>query len=155
LGAAAGFGHVSGTVMQIGQPGGGFFGGGRGLRGLLGQGGQAVIVGTLQIAQVGLQLVAAMLGLAQLLGQVALVGGQHLNLLLHLGDAAALGIGAGLRLAQGVFQGRGLGGGFFELGGQQFGLRGAALGLRLQLFDVGVGINLPLLPLLSLLGQHR
>ena len=65
---------------------------------------QTAFVGRGQCVAVSGQTLAALVELAALLFNVALLGGQHLNLLLHLGHAGALFVGAGLGLAQAVFQ---------------------------------------------------
>ena len=90
---------------------------------------QARFVGRGQRIAVGRQAFAADVELARLLFDVALVGGQHLNLLLHLRDAGALLVGARLGLAQRLFQiGQGLRL-LFHLGGQHLGLFFASMRL--------------------------
>jgi len=65
---------------------------------------QALLVGRGQGVPVGAQLLAPRAELARLLLDAALLGCQHLDLLLHLGHRRALLAGPGLRLAQRVFQ---------------------------------------------------
>ena len=86
----------------------------------------------LQIHQLGLvrggqgvavsaQALASGVKLARLLLNAALVGGQHLDLLLHLGHTGTLVVGALLGNAQGILQvGQGLGL-LFDLGGEHLG----------------------------------
>ena len=78
---------------------------------------------------------------------IALIGGQHLNLLLNLNHAAALFVGLGLRLAQGFFQ---IGQGLrlvFHLRGQRHGLIFGLQGLFGQRFEFGFGLNLTVRPI--------
>jgi len=81
------------------------------------------------------QAFAAAVELARLLLDAALVCGQHLYLLLHLGHAGALLVGGFLRLAQGFFQiGQRLGL-VLDLGGQQLGFFFAKRGQFKQVFN--------------------
>ena len=88
-----------------------------------------------------------------MLVDVALVCGQHLNLLLHAAHAGALFVGLGLRAAQRVFQ---LGQAFallFGLGMQQLRFFFAVHGLRSQGFNFGMGIALARSPVHHLFFQ--
>jgi len=84
--------------------------------------------------------IAALVERAALLVQAALLGGQHLNLLLHLTHAGALFVGAGLGRAQGIFQGGQGTGLLFALGGQHFRLLFGAHQLLGQLLQLGFGV---------------
>ncbi len=91
-------------LLQLVQLGIRCFGGFLGRGQLLLQVDQARLVGRGQGIAVSQQALAALGQLAALFFDVALVGGQHLDLLLHLGHAATLLAGAGLGLAQGFFE---------------------------------------------------
>ena len=99
---------------------------------LFGQVDQPRLVGRVQGVAVGQQALAARSKSTALLFDVALVSGQHLDLLLHLGHAAALLIGLGLGGTQGFFERRQLAHAVFGLGGQQLGALFGFKGLRRQ-----------------------
>ena len=141
--------HAVLQLLQLGLCNVGLFGG---TRELLLQLAELSQIGCVERIAVGVQALAPLLQSAGLLLQAALLGGQHLNLLLHLRHTGALLVGSLLRRAQSVFQGRQLGGLIFGLCGQQdrllFGLQGllsqalqfrggigAARAPRTQLFD--------------------
>ena len=87
---------------------------------------------------------------AALLFDVAAVGGQHLDLLLHLVDQRALRVGMGLGGAHrvfGVWQAHGL---FFGLGGQHLGMFFGGCDLFGNRLQLGLGAVTPLLPLRGL-----
>ena len=153
LAGAAVFVQLGHGVLQLGQAGFGGFGLLLGGFELAAQVVQAGFVGRGQGVAVSAQALVAGVELAALLVQAALLGGQHANLLLHLHHAGALLAGAGLRLAQSVFQVGQLHGLLFELGGQQL---GALFGIHArtgQVFQLDVGLFLAGLPLGDLLGQ--
>ncbi len=84
--------------------------------------------------------------LAALLLQAALLGGQHLDLLLHLRRLALLLLRLHLGAVQGFFpvgQAHGL---LFDLGGQQFGLFLGIYAAGGNVFQFGLGFFLALLP---------
>ena len=91
--------------------------------------------------------------LAGLLVQAALLGGQHLDLLLHLHHLLALGIGLVLGGAQRVFEVRQALALLFQLRGQHFGLLFGIHAAGGQVLHLGFGIVLALRPLGDLLGQ--
>ena len=110
-------------------------------------------LGRSQGVAVSQQAIAPLALLAHLLVDAALLGRQHLNLLLHLRHAAALLIGLLLRVAQSVFQ-RG------QLLGLLLHLRFEDGGLLFQfhvlcglVFDFLLGFVLALLPVAALFGQ--
>ena len=90
-----------------------------------------------------------------MLGQAALLGGQHLDLLLHLRHGGGLLAGGGLCGAMGVFQ---AGQGvllLFELRGKTFGLFFGLRVLLCQLFGLRLGLGLAARPFGGLLFQLR
>ncbi len=93
-----------------------------------------------QCVLIDLELFAARVQLARLLLNAALVGGQHLNLLLHLGHLGALLIGSLLRQTQGLFQIRHHLGLLFHLGGQQLGFFLAHHGQLGQVLNLGLRV---------------
>jgi hypothetical protein len=82
----------------------GFVAGGVGGFAVFLQLGQALGVRRGQALALGGQALAAGAQRAGLLVEVAAFGGQQLDLLLHLGDLAALLVGLGLRGAHGIFE---------------------------------------------------
>ena len=103
---------------------------------------QALFVWGVQGIAISNQALTAHGQLARLVFNVALICGQHLNLLLDLNHTAALFVGFGLRLAQSFFQiwqGLGL---LFNLSGQSEGLIFGLEGLFCQRLQLGLGLNL-------------
>ena len=116
---------------------------------------QAGLVGGGQCVAVGAQALVARLLLAALFVDAALLGGQHLDLLLHLHHGGALRGGARLRLAQRIFQvgqARGL---LLHLGGEYLGLLLGVHACAFEVFHLGSGFFAARGPLRSLLGQLR
>ena len=112
---------------------------------------QALLVGCGQGVAVGGEPFTPAVELTRLLLDVALVGGQNLDLLLHLRDAGTLFVGVGLRHAQRLFQvgqGQSL---LLHLGGQQHGVVFGVEGLGCQGLSFRLGIGLAGGPLRSLL----
>ena len=106
--------------------------------------GQAQLVGGGQGLHLGAQALAALLDLARLFVEVARLGGQKLDLLLHLPRHLALIVGSLGGRAHGVFERR-------HVAGQLFGLRRQDLGLLLtgghllgQLFELDLGATVQL-----------
>ena len=102
---------------------------------------QPRFVGRIQRIAVSRKTLVAQAQRARLLFNIALVGGQHLDLLLHLGHAGALLAGLGLSLAQRFIQRWRLRGVLFVLRHQQLGLffglnrlGGQAFGLDRRVF---------------------
>ena len=109
-------------VLQLMQARIGHFGGLLGLRQLVLQLNQAGLIGHRQRAVFGFLFVTAQVERARLFFNVPLLGGQHLDLLLHLHHTGTLFVGVFLCQAKRVFQvwqGHGL---LFDLGGEQGGL---------------------------------
>ena len=114
---------------------------------------QARFVGGVQCIAVGAELFAPKRQRARLLLNIALVSGQHLDLLLHLRHACALLVGLGLRTAQGFFKRRQLALLVFALGSQQFSLFFSLSRLARQIVSFNRCIMLARGPLRGLLGQ--
>ena len=122
LAAAPLFVQLRHLLLQLLQAATGHAGGVVGLRQLRTQVHKLLRVRRGQGVTVHGQAFAALVQLARLFFGIALVGGQNLNLLLHLAHAASLLVRLGLGLAQGLFQiGQGLGL-VFHLRGQGDGL---------------------------------
>ena len=153
LARAAVFVALRHGFLQILQPGVGFGGGFLGRFELRLHLAQLLFVGRGQCLLVAAQTLAAQRELAALLFDVALVGGQHLDLLLHLHDGRALGVGLVLRALLGVFELRQAGFVFFELRGQQFGLLLGVDALPGQRFEFDFGIFTARVPLADLFAQ--
>ena len=142
-------------LLQFMQPGIGE------LRGLLRRGelrlqvGQAHFVGRGQRVAVGRQLFTPQCQRARLLFDVALVGGQHLNLLLHLAHARPLLGGAGLGLTQRIVELGELLRLLLDLGGQQDRLFFGLLALPRQRLQFGGSVVSAGRPLHALLLQLR
>lgn len=114
---------------------------------------QLRLVGRGQCVLVGAQPFAALVELARLLLDVALVGRQHLDLLLHLHDGRALRIGLVLRPLLRFLE---LGHArvvLLELGREQHGLLLGVHALTGQRFDLGLGLDAAVVPLRDLLAQ--
>ena len=114
---------------------------------------QPVFVGGSQRIAIVAQALQPGFVLAGLLVQAALLGGQHLDLLLHLHHLLALGIGLVLGGAQCVFEVRQALALLFQLRGQHFGLLFGIHAAGGQVLQFGLGIVLALCPLGDLLGQ--
>ena len=147
--------QIGGLGLPVFQPGRRFglgLGGGFQLRlqGLQPRG----IVHTQGLA-VGAQAVAALVELAALFIQAALLGGQHANGLLHAHHGLALGVGLRLGLAVCVFVRGQLGGLVFDLRGQNLGLLFGIHALPAQGFQLVLGLLLAVRPLECLLLQLR
>ena len=141
------------AVLQLLQGGFGHLRLGGGILILLFQLCQSGGIGRGQLAAFGAQALQTALALAHLFLQAALLGGQDVDLLLHLHHLLALAVGLLLGAAQCVFQiGQALGL-FFDLGGQQLGLLLHIHAAGGQFFQLNSGIFLALLPLLHLLLQ--
>ena len=140
-------------VLQRLQTGLGHVGGQRSLVELVLQREQLLLIRRGQRIAVGHQAFAALARLAKLLCGVALIGGQHLNLLLYLCHAGALGAGTGLRLAQCVFHLGHLARLLFDTGRQQAGLVFAVLGQGGERIGFGQRVIAAGLPLGRLFGQ--
>ena len=112
---------------------------------------QPRFIGRIQGVAVGSQLFAAQAQAARLLFDIALVCGQHLYLLLHLGHGTALLVSLCLRAAQGLFQGGQLALLLFALCRQQLDTFFAVFGLGLQVFKLAGRVVLARCPLGGLL----
>ena len=117
-------------VLQVMQPCVGLAAGGIGLGKLRAQLVQSSQVRRAELARLGLQPLGPLAQRARLLVDVPAVGRQQLDLLLHLRDHAALGVGLGLGIAQPVFV---VGQALLRF----FGLRGQQFGLGLRRIDLG------------------
>ena len=153
LALAARFVELGHAVLQFLQSRLGQFGGFAGLVELLLQLGQLLRIGHHQGLAIGAHALAAGLLLAALLVQAALLGGQHLDVLLHLHHHRALAGGAGLGLLQRFVQ-LGLAHGvLFQLGLQDGSLLLRVHVLAFELLQLGAGILLARIPLHHLGGQ--
>ena len=119
---------------------------------LLLQFGQPLRIGRGELMALGGEPVAARVELAVLVVEVAALGREHLNLLLHRGDLAALLVAGVLRRAQCVFQGRQVARLLLGLRGQQLALLAGRGDLPGDLFELEPGVGLARQPLLVL---HR
>ena len=102
-----------------------------------------MLIGRIQRISISHQAFAPECELARLVFNVALIGREHLNLLLNLRHAASLLIGFGLRLTQSFFQlwqGLGL---IFNLRSQRNGLVFSLQCLFRQRLKLGLRLNLP------------
>ena len=101
---------------------------------------QPRLIGRIQGIAVRCQLVTTLPKTAQLVLHIALVCGQYLDLLLHLGDRAALLVGFGLCPAQGIFQCGQLALLLLALRGQQLSVFFVLVGLGLQAVKLARGV---------------
>ena len=153
LGDAARLVQQGRLLLQLVQAGVGLFGDLLCLGQLALQIEQALLVGRGQGVLVGGQALAAGVELAGLVLDAALLGGQHLDLLLHLADGAALLGRLRVGLAQRVFQRGENALLLFQLRGQGDGAVLALGGLGGDLLQLGLGILPAGGPLGGLLGQ--
>ena len=103
---------------------------------------------------VGLQAFTPAAQLTRLLFDVALLGSQHLNLLLHLRDAGTLVIGTALRHPKSVFELGQLPGLVFHLCSQQLRLLGTGQGLIVEPGQFSLSTLAAGGPLQGLVGQR-